>query len=812
MQPLSQDEIQKINLDENANLIDRFLDSPGFAKRVIHNYLEDWRFQTNLDNNSDTRFFFGGNNDYTFSPSMKRNSIYELNNYLNSTAYQNSSALKYLLEQDNVSWNTLMSSRNFAMLPRLSEDINNLFNEALSLILKEQRFTLYDINSPDTIRKVNQSLKEAANILETQLNEILQERGISKQEAIAHLTGAKRLPPTLETQSKLNLLFNSVQPYLTATNASDLKLVFENEPLSAILLVQDLILPKAKDDFSITFLTESLRISLENEEKTRWPIVTSYMFSSPTYALKLIELMKSDRTINPHNTMSDLLNLISSYPDDSGLQGPLGSFMATQRFNQTEFSMSAAFFRAYLCDDMKLSSTGQSDTTRAALARLRLNIPGDNSNLSQNIRPEGHGAKDCQTCHRKLDPVKSFITNPGMPGKLVFDDQYGVEQKIEVKVGQTLIQAIMENRSYHSCQAKKFWNWIIGTDVQFAGNKAEELTNKYISSNGNIKELVKYLIQRPEFTDSKFITDPLTFDSVKPILSRCNTCHDSSFAIVAKFDSVPFQLYAIEKNEHFQWSKELMKATKAHRYGESSTMPPAASGWKLEREELELLTRWMHEGARNQQGKQTLTEHEVKEILNNIDNEMSSVIQNPTAKATMYSTWLRYLRGYEIVSSMQAVFGEPMATCISSNQVALGFHDPMMGRPSSSNIPKSLLDLITRCFSNNEYGYHTGPTELISETLDQLQRLKWPKVTATNGTWNIYGKVSWVTLAEEHQELILSELIKKIIMKDKGTEAHSKFMGLVKIAIEENTQLNSVVEVINEAALTVVLSQEFLTY
>ncbi|MGE0528364.1 MAG: hypothetical protein AB7P49_14945, partial [Bdellovibrionales bacterium] len=132
------------------------------------------------------------------------------------------------------------------------------------------------------------------------------------------------------------------------------------------------------------------------------------------------------------------------------------------RYNQTKYSLSAAFYRIYFCDEMKLVALAKDDElSRLANQRLRFNGAG-NSQMKPKTGEERHASDPlCQGCHRKLDPIQNIANRNGGVSKkikIVYDDENGKEQSFTANSPAELIREIKSRRMYQICQVRRFWN------------------------------------------------------------------------------------------------------------------------------------------------------------------------------------------------------------------------------------------------------------------------------------------------------------------------------------------------------------------
>ncbi|MGE0525624.1 MAG: hypothetical protein AB7G93_05785 [Bdellovibrionales bacterium] len=375
------------------------------------------------------------------------------------------------------------------------------------------------------------------------------------------------------------------------------------------------------------------------------------------------------------------------------------------RYNQTKYSLSAAFYRIYFCDEMKLVSLAKDDElSRLANQRLRFKGSGKKAQAQAQAQApaqpgtqtaEQRHASDplCQGCHRKLDPVQNIANEDGKVSgaiKIVYDDENGKEQSFIANSPAELIREIKSQRMYQICQVRRFWNWYIGEDVPLTGLRLEQMLTSY-RNHKSIPEFVRTVVSQPEFSRIPQVTDKLTFEGVRPILSRCNDCH-STEALMPSFTQTPFALFAKGEEaraEHVEWLHKIVKMTDLVHGAKNAKMPPKEAGWTLDNTAVHQLARWVYFLAPDAQGRPTINSTQRDQILADASPEfLEKITLDEPSKPSFRSTYRRYLEGVDFLKVIHQIFQIASDTFPLTCQVALtekssafGWPDPLTGAP-----------------------------------------------------------------------------------------------------------------------------------
>ncbi|MGE0528365.1 MAG: hypothetical protein AB7P49_14950, partial [Bdellovibrionales bacterium] len=367
-----------------------------------------------------------------------------------------------------------------------------------------------------------------------------------------------------------------------------------------------------------------------------------------------------------------------------------------ERYNQTKYSLSAAFYRIYFCDEMKLVALARDDEL-SRLANGRLRFGGSSNPQTRAKTSEQRHASDplCQGCHRKLDPVQKLADQNGKLSsqiKIVYDDENGKEQSFVASSPMEVVQQIKSQRMYQICQVRRFWNWYIGEDVPLTGQRLEQMLTSY-RNHKSIPEFVRTVVSQPEFSRIPQVTDKLTFEGVRPILSRCNDCH-SSEALLPSFTQTPFTLFAKGEEaraEHVDWLRKIVKMTDLVHGAKNAKMPPKEAGWTLNNTAVHQLARWVYFLAPDAKGQPTITSTQRDRILADASPEfLEKISLDEPSKPSFRSTYRRYLEGIDFVKIVHQIFEAPLdpvnqacGDTFSQKRFAFGWFDHITGGPTT---------------------------------------------------------------------------------------------------------------------------------
>lgn len=380
----------------------------------------------------------------------------------------------------------------------------------------------------------------------------------------------------------------------------------------------------------------------------------------------------------------------------------------SDRFNQTPFSQSAAYYRIYFCDDMKAVAIA-----KGGLNSLVLNgIFRGNSQLNQPIvSDEKRHASDpkCQTCHRKMDNAKKVLSEGMSKGDIEtikYDTFDGIEQSFNIGSPTELIPKTQQQYTYKQCQAKSLWGWIIGENIPLSKSKYKELVEMFDSS----RSLREYLIELSQ--QSAFYTIPLSdkivnFESVRPIFQRCNSCHQGE-SLIPNYTQLPFSMFGStdqdKHEEHIKSVQKIIEMTAAFHGGRDAKMPSKDSGWRLDKDlELDLIAKWVLNKAPDSKGRPTLSDSELQHILSNQPNQEIRRIKTLDFTLPAFrKTWRRYLSNRNVFSSVfsQAITKEINECFESYSPEIFGGYNFMTGKFNLNGMAATTLNAVMTCVEN----------------------------------------------------------------------------------------------------------------
>jgi hypothetical protein len=567
----------------------------------------------------------------------------------------------YHLLKDGKTWNEILASQEFGLLRLISEG-----------------HTL--INQPTVGEKINEAMKRY---------------GVNKNQALRILMGVVARPIDELSPSQKKELDNAIA-LIGAKDAAaviPVKRVLNTNPKLAIRLVINAVRRLGLEkQVSIS----GLETLLNNSPKNEGMYFTNVLLDGdPDLIEKMLGAPNDDQWKMLRAKAEELMRQTPPKELQSLILLNAQNFRA--RYNQTVYSQAAAFYRLYLCDEMKPAVPVGEDLTKEALRGLDLfgTAPKDIKTTVATMEKAHASQAQCITCHKKLDPAKKIIDgeNNGKPITLIFEDDSGKETKLPILSIDALIPTIQKQEQYKSCQVKKFWNWIIGDNVALSKVRLEELKKIYVNANSSIPALISELANSKEFYSDDHFKKPATVANVRHIFSRCNRCH-SNEKDIPSFTELPMKGVDVMGNEladgHFKWVRHIAKATKLMTFGQNAKMPP--KGWTLTREDFENIGQWIFDLARDDHGNPTISEKERNEILGDsglkdFDSQKLAALKTIPAFG---KKWARYLEFDSLIALLKELFPNKVSSnyyfgYISKYQ-ALGGANYLTGQPVS-NVP-----------------------------------------------------------------------------------------------------------------------------
>lgn len=387
------------------------------------------------------------------------------------------------------------------------------------------------------------------------------------------------------------------------------------------------------------------------------------------------------------------------------------------QYKKTIYSKSAAFFRIYLCDEMQpviLSPKNKKSKAALALVQPNQNLPlsmPTPSSVTNTIAT--HVRADCASCHDKLDPMQKYLDIKATPNQkapvsrvgafdFVYVDYTGKKITLTLPSGSDLPQRISQEPQYIRCQSEKFWNWYVGSDVPLTPEKRERLEQVYKQAKSKPVEIIKHLVSQKDYASDEFGSEPVLFGAVRPIFSKCNSCHSGTDEIIPALTRIPFGYdFKLDDkmSEHVSILKKVVDQSNIFEHAGTTKMPPKDAGWSLGAREKNLIARWIQDGAKDDNGKDTLTPDEKMQILGKAKPDyLDKIKKTLTVQPTMRNTWSRILNFSDFVRTLSVKLGSNLCSqeLVASKNV-LGHFDVSTGLPFSDQPENAFREAYKGC-------------------------------------------------------------------------------------------------------------------
>lgn len=124
----------------------------------------------------------------------------------------------------------------------------------------------------------------------------------------------------------------------------------------------------------------------------------------------------------------------------------------------------------------------------------------------------------CMGCHATLDPLADFFAVWGEGGALYQGHGATISSTFAGKSGTTvsdIANIIRSDNAFGTCAVEKAWTWLMGREFYHEeGDLREALSNYFVTTNYNFKELVYAIATHPSFVEATrgdgVVGDPLT--------------------------------------------------------------------------------------------------------------------------------------------------------------------------------------------------------------------------------------------------------------------------------------------------------------
>lgn len=483
----------------------------------------------------------------------------------------------------------------------------------------------------------------------------------------------------------------------------------------------------------------------------------------------------------------------------SASQPALAGLLTTSRFFKRYFNTrlnenrkrAAAIYKVALCDAMDpVLIVSQAERDRLTLQSL--NAPGTSAVSSVATQ---HGTDPaCQSCHEKLDPLGAVFArsmyrpNPGeTPGSLLLRDMSGAKTVTPFKNISEFAKVLVNQQAYVECQTRNLWNMFVGKDVGMPTDAKFSQVFASDSVQRRPKEFIKYLLRSTRTTAAPLSASNVRFSDVKPILEKCQSCHENEpLAPASRLDSYQSWNGDLAQTLADQVIKESGLSENPHESsGLPPSMPPKDAGWELTGRNRELLKAWIMGLG----------------LPGTASQSLSVNARAFESKPSFGWGHQRVLSGIEIYAAIFSVFPDfgkiysQYSDCRVGDKVRmnnLGFHDPIQSPGHIRPIPVAYRMTIYNCLDRLTY----------SSTLEKLGGFQahWPMDRA------------WHNIAAELKNDITIAVIKKIIgvhRLDAQQMANLKSRLAVSI---KNSERKQVRDVVRAMMLALLVSPEFLFY
>ncbi len=297
--------------------------------------------------------------------------------------------------------------------------------------------------------------------------------------------------------------------------------------------------------------------------------------------------------------------------DDNRIAGLLTTPRFMARFTTTDVNKNrrraSQIYRLFLCDPMFPVIPEEADRKSKYLDYIyKVHEQVTEEQIENELEAHGQIAA-CIGCHSKLDPMGKLFQNHALvlhpnptAGKLVIRRVQGDLEAPVQGLGE-LASLLTQQPEYQSCQVKTLWRQFIGKNVPLSEEREAQLIGEFERVGRKTKDFMKVLVSQPEFFTPPKPVEEIRFPEVKTLLSRCDVCHSS--ATVPKFGE--FFDQEMTDSVRLQWLMK-MKMRVNIPAGGPGKMPMDYMAWPAE--DLNLVKRWLNEGAKDAQGQLWLVE------------------------------------------------------------------------------------------------------------------------------------------------------------------------------------------------------------
>ncbi len=342
------------------------------------------------------------------------------------------------------------------------------------------------------------------------------------------------------------------------------------------------------------------------------------------------------------------------------------------RYNSTEFSVAAAFSEIYFCNsindvDVDALESSMDENTKPiwsvafskvlnALKKLSsVHLQKDISAIETGevVEPEDHQEKhakgSCYSCHRILDPNEKLLAAQWSgPFKLVFDDDFLGEQNVEVEQVSSLFETVKSQDQFKRCQTQRYLDLFLGKDVTYTSEQINDYQKTLFESGGRHLPLIQKLITSKEFYSDDSFSQPTNILAIKPILKKCNSCHN--FSLTQGSLATAALLYGSTNTFHF---------------GENQYMPPAVFEWELSEADYLSIDRFVYWNGRSADNTPSFSDATKNRRfkLDKYSKDRLNQIRYRTWSAKFGNYWKRITHGYDFVKTLYQVYPDAHFLC-----------------------------------------------------------------------------------------------------------------------------------------------------
>jgi hypothetical protein len=238
-----------------------------------------------------------------------------------------------------------------------------------------------------------------------------------------------------------------------------------------------------------------------------------------------------------------------------------------------------------------------------------------------------HGTNpDCIGCHYRLDPLARFFDHWRPPYPNTTTTWYDASQPA---AGNLILRGADGSRTEHSgagdadlarilqneprvsaCLATKVWEMLLGPGVKLEADTAAGLVQAF-AARQNFKDVVRQAAMHPYFW-STAEAPPLKYDDVKPLFLVCKDCHgpDGSARTQIDPESYPFAADPAAN------AALLGRIWGAINHAPGFKPMPKAPIPALPADSLAKIRDWVAAGANDTNLQRTLTDDQIREVLN----------------------------------------------------------------------------------------------------------------------------------------------------------------------------------------------------